>query len=461
MYADRLWSHYQAGQVAGFPETVTMDWVLDPQAQHCSVCPENALGGPYAKSDLPSIPGDGNTPCLTLCRCRLVVHGSREVPWAMTSKQRAKKVLGVKKVVGVQWLTKQQKPPQKWVTVQGKRIPITQAGPQQPGAQAAPAPVATPEPPPVAPEEPKAPRKIGVVKAPSLEAAKAAVKKLTRLLDPPLESKEQEWEPREETKKRIAKNLAKRLEGNEAWEAFVSGPQTSFRTRIFIAALREAGGEPQSDAVTYCGGIVSMWAGSSGDSLSGAIAMQMAVREEFGLADAEVSHLGREIPGQLESAQEMYATDRPAMRAFARAMYDETQAWLSANGLDAVPLFRGAGVPKDFAKSGEVAEVQLQPMSSFSANPETAAKFAYAGYSEHESAALLYAAVPRELILATCQTGYGCRDETELVVLGGRASVLNVGTAEYLLNPPTLPYGEWDAIADYAVEQGGPENAQP
>ena len=390
--------------------------------------------------------------------------------------QKKRKEPAVAKVVTGRPFTfrKQQPPqkPQKWVTVQGKRIPITQGGPpQQGGKQQAPATAPQTQPaqapaqqvPQAAPAQPAAPpqpRKIGVVKAPSLEAAKATVKKLTDLLDPSLEVAGAAWEPREHTKERIAKTLADRLRGDKEWEALVG-----VLCESELGITYGGGGDYQRIEEKATGALVSAWAHTAGDGDALSVTMQRAAKDEFGLSDAVLDHLGALSSYSERSLQPGFA----GMKRFLRAMYDETQEWLSANGLDSVALFRGAGVEKGFAKSGEVAEVQLQPMSSFSASPEMALTFC--GMADGDESAVLYAAVPRERILGTCQSGYGCREETEMVVLGGSTQMMVAGlTSELRARLPArdLPISEsWtkrsvnEVILPAIVEQGGPENAQP
>ena len=151
-YVHKLWGEYQRGIVAALGD-VALDWILDPQADHCADCPRLTMGSPYTKDTLPTVPGAGDTQCLSQCRCRIVEHKLLTVPWAEDSSERALaalQALTAKKMADLPFvlvrgdrgliLRKQQplQKPQKWVTVQGKRIPITQGGPQQGGQQAQP-----------------------------------------------------------------------------------------------------------------------------------------------------------------------------------------------------------------------------------------------------------------------------------------------------------------------------------
>lgn len=58
---------------------VLMNWILDPSADHCEDCLALSAGGPYTDPDddveggepLQTYPGDGDTDCLSNCRCTL------------------------------------------------------------------------------------------------------------------------------------------------------------------------------------------------------------------------------------------------------------------------------------------------------------------------------------------------------------------------------------------------------
>src|SRR5690606_22458816 len=63
---------------------------------------------------------------------------------------------------------------------------------------------------------------------------------------------------------------------------------------------------------------------------------------------------------------------------------------------------------------------QMQPMSSWSLHVNTAKEFAVPyDAGPFDGGAILVAKVPVERIIATPRTGYGCLNETEVVVLGG------------------------------------------
>lgn len=48
------------------------DWVLGGTEDHCDDCPALAAASPWARDDLFTHPGAGDTPCLSHCKCHLV-----------------------------------------------------------------------------------------------------------------------------------------------------------------------------------------------------------------------------------------------------------------------------------------------------------------------------------------------------------------------------------------------------
>lgn len=48
------------------------EWKLGGVEEHCSDCPRIAAISPFAQDELFQYPGDGETPCLSNCKCHLV-----------------------------------------------------------------------------------------------------------------------------------------------------------------------------------------------------------------------------------------------------------------------------------------------------------------------------------------------------------------------------------------------------
>jgi len=184
-------------------------------------------------------------------------------------------------------------------------------------------------------------------------------------------------------------------------------------------------GETQK-AINFCvqretDQLVGQWATTSGDDHPGAVAMQSAVMREFGVTDASMGHFDDDV---IAEAREILDKDGEGLQAFARAEYDETQAFLTENGIDEVYATRGmkfesnaaareAGfhVDENDLTATYSEDLSMQPVSSFSTEPMVAGNFA--------RQVAMITRVPKERVLSTCRTGAGCLPEGEITVLGG------------------------------------------
>lgn len=152
--------------------------------------------------------------------------------------------------------------------------------------------------------------------------------------------------------------------------------------------------------------MIANWASSSNDTNPRSLALQHAAVDEFGLKDTY------DWPNEIAKAKLEYNKHQKLLRAFLRAMYENTQDWAKANNVKKVRLRRGSDVYA--GPVGSVATVQLRPMSSFTTNSATTSTF---GNRQIE------AYVPIEWIIGNAATGYGCMSEYEWVVLGGKHKV--------------------------------------
>jgi hypothetical protein len=212
-------------------------------------------------------------------------------------------------------------------------------------------------------------------------------------------------------------------------------------------AWREAAGRDQLPASVQAEALatvfIKQWAVSSGDDHRDSIALQMATGAEFGLPSAYTGRLvkrGDEETRSLQDAQKLYADHGPALRGFVRGMYEHTQKQLDDlyPDSDHITLFRGFEMPLQqpaahvvkflgpppggfkrdagayaINPQGSLVDVNLQPASSFSLSAQTAGAFGGNFFTVR---------VPKARILSTALTGFGCLSETEMVVLGGRAT---------------------------------------
>ena len=104
-------------------------------------------------------------------------------------------------------------------------------------------------------------------------------------------------------------------------------------------------------------------------------------------------------------------------RKLLRAMYDRTQKVLADAGIENLDVHRGFRSGKHPAARLEETKQRClyagNACESFSLNLNTAQRF-----GRH----IISTTVPRKRILATFLTGFGCADEAEVVILGGRGN---------------------------------------
>jgi len=196
--------------------------------------------------------------------------------------------------------------------------------------------------------------------------------------------------------------------------------------------------------------IVRQWAASSNDSNVVSLMVQSIVEEEFGLTGAaaveNLTYTGA-IDANAVSRTEM-GQNPVVVKAFTlmvHAQYDATQAYLKANGITSVELVRGATLKplyEDILEQKRIAmkdgttifpdegvlvrEVQMRPLSSWTASVDVAYRFAndYGGGPVH-----LKSIVPASRVFSLPFTGIGSLVENEVVVLGGKQTVIATDSA--------------------------------
>lgn len=72
MYAGKLRGTANEAFIEASPAEAEFEWRLGGAEKHCGDCPELAAMSPWLKDELGTWPGEGGTPCLTNCKCRLV-----------------------------------------------------------------------------------------------------------------------------------------------------------------------------------------------------------------------------------------------------------------------------------------------------------------------------------------------------------------------------------------------------
>lgn len=177
--------------------------------------------------------------------------------------------------------------------------------------------------------------------------------------------------------------------------------------------------------------LIQAWAASSGDHHDVSVALQLAVRDAFGIPDGHIekkalaslqAHAHDEakvISAGIHSlntnmtplAAHEVPTAKAALMEFVHAQYDATQELLKKQGHDHVFLARGMKVSASHDPKDGPAALRLQPASSFSTSYATAKAFAGGGGT------VFVTKVPRQQVLSTYVTGFGCTSEHEVVVL--------------------------------------------
>lgn len=173
--------------------------------------------------------------------------------------------------------------------------------------------------------------------------------------------------------------------------------------------------------------LISTWASTSADTHPVSICNQLAVRDAFGMDADDVavgaasSHLKADddsiwaqcgnnlgfpanTPAQLQ-------TLKAALHDFAMAQYQNTQDHLAAKGIDHVYVARGMKTTAGATDAAKLDTLRLQPVSSFSANYDTAHNFS------GPNGSVYLVKVPRQQVFSSYVTGFGCTNEHEVCVL--------------------------------------------
>lgn len=173
--------------------------------------------------------------------------------------------------------------------------------------------------------------------------------------------------------------------------------------------------------------LIRQWAMTSADDHPVPLAMQRIVKRELAKG-GKLDHMKR--TSSWEASEEFLKKHDKALTKFVRAMYEETQKALADAGIEELILYRGMAykrLPKWMPdpRQHATARAPLQPASSFASDASIAYMFA----GSRKGSMMMVIRVPRDRILGTARTGWGCLGESEWVVLGGKleARVLNTG----------------------------------
>lgn len=191
--------------------------------------------------------------------------------------------------------------------------------------------------------------------------------------------------------------------------------------------------------------LVHAWAITSADTNAKSQCVQRAVRDEFGLQgcwDSMSSVDYTRIEDNEEDARKAfsalvdhtYSRYAPAFRAFVRAQYDETQAFLKQKGYSKIVLYRGVANASKYvdispgSTSPLPTQVILQPQSAFTTAPYNAVSFA----SDNSHGVVYRTVLPVERCISTAMSGVGCYNEHEVTVLGGKPETMDAYSVKAL-----------------------------
>lgn len=211
----------------------------------------------------------------------------------------------------------------------------------------------------------------------------------------------------------IAKDKVMRDIGDE-----LSGRITAAQAQALIddyPRRYHTAGSPRGPHDELASMLVQSWAATSGDASPGALAIQRAVADVFDLDWPPVGYTTPAARNALADADKLWAKHRGTFDHFVRAQYTVTQRELDlmypGEGRT-VRLVRGMHLSNRGTWDGpRVEPVALNPASSFAVNTTTSKRF---------GSTLIYVDVPKERILGTSLSGFGCLNEYEYVVIGSR-----------------------------------------
>lgn len=192
-------------------------------------------------------------------------------------------------------------------------------------------------------------------------------------------------------------------------------------------------GTPEAEEIVRNAAVSSLigsWATSSNDNNVASLAMQEIAGKEF---DMNGHHGWAGSSDQTNRDVESYLKDnRETLSAFLHAQYDATQEFLQKRNIETLTVYRGMrNIPMDEVEKLDGSEVSadFRPLTSWSLEPETASGFAGA-----ENGVMMREVVDAKSVFSLPETGFGCLNEHEVVMLGGTRTVEAIGTTKYREN---------------------------
>lgn len=209
---------------------------------------------------------------------------------------------------------------------------------------------------------------------------------------------------RAQYERQVIEPLAKRLDGNAEWQRLLT--RLSSGT---VEGIPAHGFATTRDAVRN---LIDRWTMGSELPISRAIAQ--AAMDEFGLSASRSVSRDAVSHAQVERA---FQGVEPGLRQFARAVYDQTQAWFAKRGVSSVRLYRGSAEAQTIhAGQSRAMTLTTRPLTSWTTHFGTAAEFG----TQHEGRGQVQAVdVPVSRIFSMPLSGLGEMSKREALVLGG------------------------------------------
>ena len=165
--------------------------------------------------------------------------------------------------------------------------------------------------------------------------------------------------------------------------------------------------------------LVHVWAETSNGDHPMSHALQDIAKTVLGVEDSADWENGKTQDQKDElfnAALEIKENYGEALRALVKAQYRLTQEWLEDRGIEKLVVYRGIREPKGVDNKKGL--VQLRPLSSWSQNQRVALKFT--GGVPNQTGGMLRTVIDAKDVFSTPFTGFGCLDEDEIVVIGGK-----------------------------------------
>lgn len=87
-YIDALRFMYEASRIAAMPDNTLLHWVGPRDEKLCPGCAYLMEMSPFVKDNIPAVPRDGSTSCLTHCRHRIVVRVANDLSEVVRRRQQ-------------------------------------------------------------------------------------------------------------------------------------------------------------------------------------------------------------------------------------------------------------------------------------------------------------------------------------------------------------------------------------